>query len=180
MIVKVSYLSTYRNHKDFVKVQDGEFSLGDIVVVEDGQSTEQYGVITKVDFNGKCKLSKKKIKIANNLERIYFWLDFEKFILYNKVKLSSLSEAKYRESKGNKFLSQEDIVNKMTRNMLLVHKPKRINVGANECLIFFYGALRIIYSNGTVHNIHNKSDYPKRWQKDKDKYDYFSKILGVE
>ena len=180
MIVKVSYLNTYSNQKDFVKVQDGEYTLGDIVVVEDGKNQDRYGVVTKLDFNGKCKLSKKEIKLANKLERVYFWLDFEKFILYNKVKLSNLSETKYRESKGNKFLSQEDIVNKMTRNMLLVHKPKRINVGVNESLIFFYGALRIIYSNGTIHNIHNKSNYPKRWQKDKEKYAYYSKILGVE
>ena len=180
MIIKVTYPNASNDIKDYFNVNENEFKLGDIVVVENEVESKRYGVVIEIDVKTRKKVNGKRIKIASMLDRILFWLDFESEILHNGIKMNNKSLEAYRAVGKNANLSDEQLTAKMTRNMLLIHHPYRITISKYGGLVFYYGALRITYGNGNIYNIINKCEYPKGWRKDWHKHWYYSKILGVE
>ena len=180
MIIRIIYPNTDKSCKEYFEVEENSFSLGDIVVVENEQVNMRYGVVIKVGVNTNAHTNKKSLKVASQLDRILFWLDFEKNILHNNLKLSDKVLEIYRGIGKNHKLSDEELTNKIKRNLLLVHHPYRIRVGKNGNLIFSYGSLRITYGNGNIYNLINNCEIPRGWRKDWHKHWYYSKILGVE
>lgn len=180
MIIRVVYPLT-DDYKDYFEVLDGEFSLGDIVVVDNEIHTmKHYGVVMKVNCNPKGRYNRRKIKVASQLDRVLFWSEFESKVLHNGIKLNTRALEQYRQTGTNNELTEEEMSAKMARNLLLIHHPYRITISKHGQLVFNYGALRLTYGNGTIHNIINHVNIPRGWKKDWHKHWYYSKILGVE
>lgn len=181
MIIKVNYpIKSIANGEKYFEVEEGSVSKGDIVVVENGE-IDVYGVVVKLNVSKKSsQLSSKNVRVANKLDRILFWYDFEQHILKNKVRFGKRALEQYQETRNNKGRTYEELVNKMTRNFMLLHKPYRIGVNRSGSLIFNYGYLQITYYNGTIYYIENGKYLPKGWKKDWHKHWYFTKILNVE
>lgn len=181
MIIKVKFPFAERSTHSYYKVNDEYVKLGDIVMIRLKDGKSKYGVVNKVDVKNSPKLSYLKVDKVNELERVLFWVDFDNLILKNKVKLNKNSLEAYRKVKGNSKLSEEVLNNKITRNMLLTLRPKRIEISKSGNMVFRYGAMRITYGYGEVFNLINKSmNGSFNWKKDMDKYEYYSKILGVD
>lgn len=180
MKVKVTYLLSDNEGVQTYNVNENEFNLGDIVVVEDELNPKtKYGVITKINSNTRRQIQNKKLTLASELDRVLFWLDFENKLLHNKVKLSEHSLKEYRNVKGNATLSDTELNNKITRNLICAYKGNSVKVTERGNIILCYGYLRMTYSHGSVYNIVNRSKAPYGWKKDYDKYWYYSKLLGV-
>lgn len=181
MKVKVVYLLTSNEDKEYFEVNEDKFTLGDIVVIENEQSNvKRYGVISKVNVTTRKRTQDKELQVANGLDRKLFWLDFENKVLHNKVTLSENTLQEYRKIRDNANLTDEELNSKMTRNIILSYKGYRVKVSKSENFIFCYGNLRITYRNGNVYSIINKANPPSGWRMNRHKRWYFSKILGVK
>lgn len=181
MRVKVVYLLTNYESKGYFEVNEGEFELGDIIVIEgELDNSRKYGVISKVNAEKNKSIKYKKLKLASKLDILLFWLDFENKLLHNKVKLSEKALDQYRQTKGNHYKEEDYLINKITRNMICSHKGNFVKVTERENLIFCYGNLRITYRNGTIYNVINHANYPSSFKINKEKKWYYSKILGVK
>lgn len=180
MKVKVTYLLSDNEGTQTYDVNENEFNIGDIVVVEDEMIPKtKYGVITKINSNTRRQIQSKKLSVASELDKILFWLDFENKLLHNKVKLSEHSLQEYRKVKDNATLSDEELNNKITRNLICAYKGKTVKITERGNIILCYGNLRMTYRHGHVYNVINHSKAPNGWRMNRDKRWYFSKLLGV-
>lgn len=181
MKVKVTYLISDNEGSQTFNVNENEFKLGDIVVVENETNPKtKYGVIIKVDVNNRKQIQSKKLVIASELDRLLFWLEFENKLLHNKVKLSKLTLQEYRNISSNASLSDEELNNKITRNLICSYKGKSVKVTTKENIVLCYGNLRMTYRRGHVYNVINHAKSPSGWRMNRQKRWYFSKILGVK
>lgn len=154
---------------------------GDIVVVKQNNK-EKIGVVSFIEnrippFD---KLKGIVIRKADSLDRFDFWREFEKVLLKEGVNMTFDAYQQYQLTKGN-FNTPLDVAKKkLTRNLLLAHKPDRLFITNDESIILQYGALRMYYRKGNIHNIKNRTKFSSNWIKNEIGYTYYSKLLGIE
>ena len=159
---------------------DSEFPRGQIVVV-DFNGSEEYGIILSRTSPRKEPCNK-VLRAVNQLDKVLFWIDYENKLLKKGLILTNYAYNTYKTTKNNQDISKDLAEKKILRNLLLAHKPDRVFLtGKSGKLISFqYGFMRIVCSVGVVYEVHNNCKLPFVWKKDMDKYNYFSKVLGVE
>lgn len=152
---------------------------GDLVVINQ-DNREKTGVITYLKNIPEPDLIKAKlIRKADELDQYEFWSRLEDRLLANPVKITDSVYEEYKLTRDNGDISREQAERKLTRNLLLAHKPNRVYI-ENRIIRLQYGAMRLYYRHGMIHKLENKFQAPHDWTKDKFAYEYFGKLLRIE
>lgn len=153
---------------------------GDIVVVQ-YRGKETYGIVSDTENIHSNQASVGRIdRKVSDLDKVFFWLDFEKKLLSTNVKLGQEAFNQYIQTRGNTDTPIEVAKLKMKRNLLLAHKPSSLFISHNGLIGLNYGSMQLLYGNDTIYYIKNKCKIPKGWTKSETAYTYFSKLLGIE
>ncbi|MCA1027023.1 hypothetical protein LCM23_13055 [Cytobacillus kochii] len=97
------------------------------------------------------------------------------------LKVTDKAKEKYKsQTKGNQDTSDDQVIKKLTRNVILVKEtaPDRISWGWKG-IIYSYGSLDIIVRFGTVVDVQNKVGKFTHWKTPKYRYMDLNKRLGI-
>lgn len=157
-----------------------EVNRGDIIVVQ-YRGKETYAVVNDTEniHSNHAPVGKVDRKVSE-LDKVFFWLDFEKKLLNSKIKLGKEAYKQYIQTRGNADTPTEVAELKMKRNLLLAHRPNSLYITNNGLIGLNYGSMQLLYGNDTIYYIKNKCKIPKGWTKPETAYTYFSKLLGIE
>lgn len=153
---------------------------GDIVVVQ-YRGKETYGIVSSTENIHSIHSTVGKIeRKVSELDKVFFWLDFEKKLLNSKIKLGKEAYNQYTQTRGNADTTIDIAELKMKRNLLLAHKPSEVFITRNGLIGLNYGSMQLLYGNDKIYYVKNKCKIPKGWIKPQTAYTYFSKLLGIE
>lgn len=80
-----------------------------------------------------------------------------------------------KNTKGNQYKPEGVVVLKLSRNIHLAHKEKKLSE-----TIYTYGNLRIVTRLGKIIELSNSRDNKiEGWKEDKEEYNRISKLLGI-
>ena len=81
-----------------------------------------------------------------------------------------------KNTRGNENKPEGVVVLKLSRNIHLAHKEKRLTE-----TIYTYGDLRIVTKRGKIVELNNHpSNKPQGWEEDMHEYNRVSKLLGIK
>lgn len=162
-------------------ISKSEIRKGEIVVVNENDQ-QKIGItyFIEKDLPAFDKIKGVVIRKADSIDLFDFWREFEKVLLDKGVELSYKAYNSYMMTNGNFNTPLEIAKKKLTRNLLLAHKPNRVYITHDKCMSLQYGAMRIYYRNGKIFKIENHMKAPRNWKKNEVSYTYYSKLLGIE